>query len=98
MLRLLTLELRYIFICMLCRWEIVIHGGIDGFSRIPVYLKASSNNESATVLDLFIQAVGQYGLPSRVRCNKGGENYAVGTYMLEQCGTGRWSIIAGSNM
>ena len=34
----------------LIRWRIVIHGAIDGYSRIPVYLSASSNNRSQTVL------------------------------------------------
>ena len=58
----------------LIRWRVVIHGGIDGFSRLPVFLKASTNNKSENVLDCFLIAVGAYGLPSRVRCDKGGEN------------------------
>lgn len=79
------------------RWRIVIHGGVDGFSRIPVYLHASSNNCAATVLNLFTEAVSTLGLPSRVRCDKGGENYDVGFYMLNhpRRGPGRGSIIAG---
>lgn len=80
---------------ILSRWKIVIHGGIDGYSRMPVYLHASDNNRSCTVLQLFIKAVEEYGLPSRVRCDQGGENFDVGTYMLELRGTGRGSIIAG---
>ena len=36
----------------------VVHGGIDGFSRLPVYLKASTNNTSGTVLNHFLGAVG----------------------------------------
>ncbi|KAF7653786.1 hypothetical protein LDENG_00078580 [Lucifuga dentata] len=28
----------------LIRWRIVIHGGIDGFSHLIVYLNASTNN------------------------------------------------------
>ena len=34
------------------RWKIVIHGGIDGFSREIVYLKAAANNRSETVLSM----------------------------------------------
>ena len=36
----------------LIRWKIVIHGGIDGFSREIVYLKAAANNRSETVLSM----------------------------------------------
>ena len=81
------------------RWRIVIHAGVDGYSRIPVYLHASSNNRATTVLSLFTEAIGSYGLPSRVRSDKGGENYDVGWYMLNhpQKGSGRGSIIAGDN-
>lgn len=76
----------------------MVHGGIDGYSRIPVYLHASTNNRADTVLKQFTAAVYEYGLPSRVRCDKGGENYDVGTYMLNHPhrGPGRGSIIAGT--
>ena len=51
----------------LIRWRIVTHGGIDGYSRIPVYLGPGDNNRAETVLRLFLEAVQKYGLPSRVR-------------------------------
>ena len=35
----------------LIRWNIVIHGGIDGFSRRIMYLHASTNNKADTVLN-----------------------------------------------
>ena len=75
----------------------MVHGGIDGYSRIPVYLHASPNDRAATVVNVFTSAVDEYGLPSRVQCDKGGENYNVGWYMLNhpQRGPGRGSIIAG---
>lgn len=75
----------------------MVHAGVDGFSRLPVYLSASNNNRAETVLSLFIDAVETFGLPSRVRSDKGGENYNVGSYMLNhpQRGPGRGSIIAG---
>ena len=53
-------------------WNIVIHGGIDGYSRLPVFSSASSNNKATTVLRAFLSGVQQYGLPSRIRCDKGG--------------------------
>jgi len=60
-------------------------------------LHAAINNKAATVLHLFQEAVSVYGLPSRVRCDKGGENYDVGWFMLQHParGPGRGSVIAG---
>lgn len=40
----------------LIRWKMVIHGGIDGFSRCIVYLQCSHNNKADTVLNLFVEA------------------------------------------
>ncbi len=65
---------------MQCRWKLVVHGGIDGYSRIPVFLKCTNNNKASTVLSVFIEAVRVYGLPSRVRSNKGGENCDVSMF------------------
>ncbi|XP_044167224.1 uncharacterized protein LOC122951270 isoform X2 [Acropora millepora] len=79
-------------------YRIVIHGGIDGFSRLVVYLKASTNNRSSTVLSYFQEAVARYNLPSRVRCDLGMENYEVGRYMLEARGLNRGSIITGTSV
>ena len=84
----------------LIRWRIVVHGGIDGYSRLPVYMKASTNNRADTVLGCFSKAVEQYGLPSRVRCDKGGENVKVSEFMLQHPdrGPGRRSCIAGRSV
>ena len=74
----------------------VIHGGIDGFSRLPVFLKVSPNNTARTVLEAFRQAVSCYGLPERVRSDKGGENVLVAEYMLANRGPS--SFIAGRSV
>ena len=49
----------------LIRWRIVVHDGIDGYSRQIVYLCASGNNRSSTVLKLFQEATETYGWPSQ---------------------------------
>ena len=73
----------------LVRWRMVVHGGIDGFSRMIVYLNCLANNKATTVLQLFDSAVKKYGLLSRVRSDSGTENYEIGRYMLERRGLDR---------
>jgi hypothetical protein len=82
----------------LIRWRIVTHGCIDGYSRRIIYLKATNNNRSETVLQLFVNAVAHTGLPSRVRGDKGGENVDVAQFMLQQRGAGRGSFICGRSV
>jgi len=67
----------------LVHWGIVIHGSIDGYSRRIVWLKASGNNQAKTVLTCFREAIQLYGVPERVRCDKGGENVEVVYEMME---------------
>ena len=78
----------------------VIHGGVDGFTRIPVFPHCSTNNKAATVLELFLNAVENYELPSRVRSDKGKENVDVAWYMLNHPlrGPGRGSMICGRSV
>jgi hypothetical protein len=59
-------------------------------------LNASNNNCSAAVLDLFKLAVREYGTPSRVRGDRGGENLDVATYMIMRNGPRRASFMWGS--
>ena len=81
----------------LIRWRLVTHCGIDGFSRMVVYVKCSPNNRASTVYELFLSSVQQFGLPSRVRSDQGRENILVAQHMLEHRGDGRGSIITGSS-
>jgi predicted DNA-binding protein YlxM (UPF0122 family) len=67
----------------LIRWKFVIHGCIDGFSRRVIWLAVKNNNRAETVAELFDDAIEIYGVPSRVRCDHGGENVLVGQRMEE---------------
>ena len=67
---------------------------------MPVYLSCSNDNKASTVLQLFKNAVANYGLPSRVRCDAGGENTEVSLFMLSHPlrGPGRGSVIVGKSV
>ena len=53
---------------------------------------------ASTVYQCFIQAIGHYGLPSRVRSDQGQENCMVARHMLEFHGENRGSMITGSSV
>ena len=65
-----------------------------------MYLHCSNNNRADTVLQLFREAVQEYGLPSRIRCHRGGENVDVSMFMLTHPlrGHGRGSVIVGKSV
>jgi hypothetical protein len=58
-------------------------------------MRASNNNRSSTVLDLFLGSTRKWGLPSRVRGDHGVENLGVAAYMDAVRGEGRGSYIWG---
>ena len=37
----------------LIKWRFVVHGGIDGYSRVITFLKCHTNNRADTVLSFF---------------------------------------------
>ena len=70
------------------------------YSRLPVYLSASTSNRADTVLVCFLHVGRRHGLPSRVRCDRGGENVMVSEFMLNhpERGPGRGSCITGRSV
>lgn len=62
------------------------------------YLKCSNKNRAETVTEYFIRASHEYGVPSRVCSNRGGENVGIWRFMEEVRGSGRHSYIAGQSV
>ena len=82
----------------LIRWRLVIAGGIDGYSRLITYLQCFDNNQASTVVQCFYEGTREYGFPSRVRSDRGGENYLVSVLMCMVRGPNRASHIAGRSV
>lgn len=76
----------------------VLHHGIDGYSRMAVFARFSTNNEAAAVEDLFTAAIQQYGCPTRVQTDYGGENVGVCRYMVNVHGEDSSAVISGSSV
>lgn len=81
----------------LIHFHIVVHGAVDGFSRTIVFLRASDNNRASTVLTSFKEATNLYGIPSRIRIDRGGENVDVAEYMIACRGSNRGTVLAGKS-
>lgn len=81
----------------LIRWRFVVHGAIDGFSRMIPYVSCCANNCASTVLGLFQGGVSKFGLPDRVRSDHGGENIDVWRYMLETHNCDPACVLTGSS-
>ena len=76
----------------------MIHAAIDEYSRMITYCSCSGNNKSTTVLNLFLEAIEDYGLPSRIRADKGGENILIKQLIEGIRGSERGSFIAGASV
>jgi hypothetical protein len=79
----------------LIHWKIVIHGGIDGYSRFITFMDVRTNNRAETMFESFFASVQRHGLPSRVRGDFGVENVKICRYMNLRRGNNRGSFIAG---
>uniref|UniRef100_A0A9J7YE88 Integrase catalytic domain-containing protein n=1 Tax=Cyprinus carpio carpio TaxID=630221 RepID=A0A9J7YE88_CYPCA len=82
----------------LIRYNIVLFGGVDGYSRKILYLDAATNNKASTVFSFFLRSTQLHGLPSRVRGDQGVENVDIAHFMFATRGTGRASFISGKSV
>ena len=82
----------------LVRWRLVVHHGIDGFSRMVVFARCSSNNRAATVHSIFLDALPKYGRPLRIRTDHGGENVDIWQDMITARGEESRPVLVGKSV
>ena len=82
----------------LIRWRMVVHGGVDGFSRSVVLLRFSNNNEAETVLEQFLLGTQTFHFPRRIRTDYGTENVKVAMFMLQKYGVTSNPVITGRSV
>lgn len=70
--------------------------GIDGFTRLVVFMNISNNNKATTVQRGFVAATNQFNWPIRVRTDFGGENELIWQAMLDK--RGPRSALVGSSV
>ncbi|KAJ3515573.1 hypothetical protein NMY22_g14424 [Coprinellus aureogranulatus] len=79
-------------------WGFYVHGCVDGYSRMVIYLVCSNNKRSKTVGSLFENAVAQYGWPSRVRGDFGTENNEIERMMIRKWGSQHRPYLRGRSI
>ncbi|XP_041838357.1 uncharacterized protein LOC121638006 isoform X2 [Melanotaenia boesemani] len=82
----------------LIRYNIVLFGAVDGYSRKVMCLEAATNNTASTAFAAFKKATEIHGIPSRVRGDQGVENVDIARYMFTIRGTDRGSFMSGKSV
>ncbi len=86
------------FLSSLIRWGFVVHGIIDGYSRLITTLICATDNRAGTVLNGFVNACKRYGIPSRYRTDRGWENGKAALFINLVRGFDRGSHIGGRSV
>ena len=60
-------------------------------------IHANTNNKASTVLEMFLDAILAYGIPSRMCGDHGGENWDVAIFIILLRGSDRGSYLWGSS-
>ena len=71
----------------LIRWKLIIHGCIDGYSRLVIYLHCCNNNKAETVKAQFLQSISIFFWPRCVHSDHGIANIEVTREMLKKSRT-----------
>lgn len=82
----------------LIRWNFVVDGCIDGYSRLIPYLILNTNNLASSAFRDFVSGIQNYGIPSRIRVDGGGEFVHVKKFMAFANGEDRGSFIVGKSV
>ena len=71
------------------RWKFVVHGCIDGYSRLITHLKVTTDNLASTALNFFFESTKEYGIPGRIRVDGGSEFNHIERFMNQLDGSKR---------
>ncbi|KAG9278067.1 hypothetical protein AMEX_G5862 [Astyanax mexicanus] len=82
----------------LIRYNIVLFGAVDGYSRKVMCLRVATNNLASTAFAAFKEATEKHGIPSRVRADQGVENVEIARFMFNVRGTDRGSFMSGKSV
>ena len=70
----------------LITWKFVIHGCVDGFSRLQVHLDVSVDNLASTSLSHFVSSMKEFAIPGRIRIDGGQEFNHIEKFMNDVVG------------
>ena len=79
----------------LVHWRLVIHGCIDGYSCLVIYLHCYNNSKAETVKAKFLRSVSTFFWPRRVRSDHGMENIQVAREIFKKIGTRSKPFLTG---
>ena len=76
------LKVQCVINASISRYNIVVRSGIDGKSRLCMYLEAGTNNRAVSSFNSFLEGVKLHGLPEHCRTDKGSECVLIARLMV----------------
>lgn len=86
-----------LLVLVLCRFLTgrISDAGRNFNRRLVTAMQVSMKNRGDTVFEVFVKGVIDFGCPSRVRGDRGGENTIVAAWMMMTRGAAHWAYIYG---